>query len=174
VIQQGDKYGQHLFVVDSGELDCFKELEKSKEPKFLKKYKPGEAFGELALLYNAPRAATIKCASDVCVLFALDREAFNHIVREATVKKREKYEKLLVKIDLLKNIDSYEKLQIIDALKAISFKKGEFIIKQVFMIIFLFIQSVFLREKKEILSILLNKEMLLLQKANLQIVRQKK
>ena len=174
MIQQGDKYGQHLFVVDSGELDCFKEFEKSKEPKFLKKYKPGEAFGELALLYNAPRAATIKCASDECVLFALDREAFNHIVREATVKKREKYEKLLLQIDLLKNIDSYEKMQIIDALKPISFKKGENIIKQVFMIIFLCIQSVFLRGKKEILFILLNKETLLLQKAKLQTASQKK
>ena len=131
MIKQGDKYGQHLFVVDSGELDCLKEIEKTNEHKFLKKYKPGEAFGELSLLYNAPRAATIKCASEECVLFALDREAFNHIVREATVKKREKYEKLLEKIELLKNIDSYEKMQVIDALKPVSFKKGEFIIKQV-------------------------------------------
>jgi len=35
-------------------------------------YGPGEAFGELALLYNAPRAATITAAS-ACLLFALDR-----------------------------------------------------------------------------------------------------
>lgn len=112
-------------------MDCFKEDEKSKEKKFLKKYVPGEAFGELALLYNAPRAATIQCSSNECVLFALDREAFNNIVREATVKKREKYEKLLEKIDLLKNVDHYEKMQIIDALKPVSFKKGEYIIRQV-------------------------------------------
>jgi len=85
----------------------------------------------LALLYNAPRAATIKCASEECILFALDREAFNHIVRDATVKKREKYEKLLEKIELLKNVEPYEKMQIIDALKPISFKNGEYIIKQV-------------------------------------------
>ena len=32
----------------------------SKEPTNLTKYNPGAAFGELALLYNAPRAATIK------------------------------------------------------------------------------------------------------------------
>lgn len=118
--------------MDSGELDCFKENEKTNEQKFLKKYKPGEAFGDLALLYNAPRAATIKCVTTECVLFALDREAFNHILRESTVKKREKYEKLLEKINLLKNIDSYEKMQIIDALKPISFTNGEYIIRQVF------------------------------------------
>ena len=88
---------------------------------------------ELALLYNAPRAATITCSSDECILFALDREAFNHIVREAAIKKREKYENLLGKIDLLKNMEHYEKMQIIDALKPECFQKGQYIIRQVYI-----------------------------------------
>ena len=46
----------------------------------MKVYGPGESFGELALLYNAPRAATIIAKSD-SVLFSLDRETFNHIVK---------------------------------------------------------------------------------------------
>ena len=49
----------------------------------LKTYEPGDAFGELALLYNAPRAATIKAKSD-CVLWVLDRMTFNFIVKDAT------------------------------------------------------------------------------------------
>jgi len=66
----------------------------------LKIYYPGEAFGELALLYNAPRAASIKAKTD-CTLFALDRETFNHIVKDAARKKREKYEDALKKVAIL-------------------------------------------------------------------------
>lgn len=52
------------------------------QPKHLKSYEPGEAFGELALLYNAPRAATIVAKTDSS-LWVLDRNTFNHIVKDA-------------------------------------------------------------------------------------------
>lgn len=88
VIRQGDD-GNELFVVGSGNLVCTKIFDG--EERVLKTYKSGEVFGELALLYNAPRAASIRTESD-CTLWVLDRECFNHIVKEAAVKKREKYE----------------------------------------------------------------------------------
>lgn len=64
IINQGDN-GDNLYVVDHGQLDCLKVLKKLEEPKLLKTYLPGESFGELALLYNAPRAATIKAKVDI-------------------------------------------------------------------------------------------------------------
>lgn len=63
-------------------MDCFKTFKKEEGEKYLKTYKPGEAFGELALLYNAPRAATIRAKSE-STLFSLDRECFNNIVKES-------------------------------------------------------------------------------------------
>ena len=50
------------------------------QPEHLKVYHPGDSFGELALLYNAPRAATIISKTN-SVLFSLDRDTFNNIVK---------------------------------------------------------------------------------------------
>ena len=128
VIKEGDQ-GDVVYLVDTGELDCEKTFKKGDKPTFLKTYYPGESFGELALLYNAPRAATIKAKTD-CILWALDRGTFNNIVKEAAVKKREKYENSLKNVPILSTIDAYELGQICDAVNSEKANKGDFIIKQ--------------------------------------------
>lgn len=70
-------------------------------PHYVQKvYEPGESFGELALLYNAPRAATIISKTD-SILFSLDRLTFTHIVKDAASKKRQQYEQFLSKVEVL-------------------------------------------------------------------------
>ena len=128
VITQGEE-GDVLYLVDSGELDCEKVFKAGDKPTYLKTYKAGESFGELALLYNAPRAATIRAKTE-STCWALDRECFNNIVKDAAIKKREKYENTLKKVEILKSIDPYELGQICDALKTQNFVKGDIIIKQ--------------------------------------------
>lgn len=128
VISQGDD-GNELFVVEQGSLECSKVFKQGDDAKVLKNYGPGEAFGELSLLYNTPRAASIQALTE-STCWVLDRDCFNHIVKDAAMKKREKYEKILNKVEILQGIDPYEKMQIADALKPVNFNPGDFIIKQ--------------------------------------------
>jgi len=55
-----------------------------KEEKFIRNLFPGDTFGELALMYNAPRSATIK-AKTACKLWGLDRQTFSFIVKDTTL-----------------------------------------------------------------------------------------
>jgi cAMP-dependent protein kinase regulator len=128
VIKQGEN-GDCLYIVEEGNLDCTKHFTDDGEEKYLKTYIPGESFGELALLYNAPRAASI-IAKTKCDLWVLDRETFNNIVKDAAQKKREKYESFLKKVDILSTIDSYELTQICDAVKSGVYMKGDYIIRE--------------------------------------------
>jgi len=128
VIKQGDD-GDNLYVVDQGTLECYKRFGKDEEPKLVKTYGPGDSFGELALLYNAPRAASIKAVAD-CVLFALDRETFNNIVKDAEVKRRERFEEIMAKVEILETMDPYERSKIADVAMPVKYKAGDYVIKQ--------------------------------------------
>ena len=129
VIVQGEQ-GDCLYFVESGNLDCYKQFAKGEKPILVKKYQPGDSFGELALLYNAPRAASIKAVSNEVITWVLDRETFNNIVKDAAQKKREKYENFLKKVEILSTIEPYELMQISDAIKSATYQKDDYIIRE--------------------------------------------
>lgn len=95
----------------------------------MKTYQPGEAFGELALLYNAPRAATIT-ANEPCCLWKLDRDTFNHIVKDASQKRREKYEQFLESVSIFSTMEPYERSKLADAFVEHKYKSGDYVIKE--------------------------------------------
>jgi cAMP-dependent protein kinase regulator len=123
VINQGD-VGDFLFVIESGSLDCVIDGDK-----VVKTCEAGDVFGELALLYNCPRAATVRAKVD-CIMWKLDRDTFNNIVKEAAQKKRQRYDNFLAKVPLLSNMDAYERSQLADALKIETFADGAVIFKE--------------------------------------------
>jgi cAMP-dependent protein kinase regulator len=126
VIEEGES-GDFLFVIEKGTLECYKQI--NGESKVVKTCSEGDVFGELALLYNCPRAADV-VAKDSCICWQLDRDTFNSIVKDAAVKRREKYDAFLKSVTLLSTIDAYERSQIADALVAETFRSGEIIVKQ--------------------------------------------
>ena len=129
VIQQGDD-GDNFYIVENGNLDCEKLLKPDDEKAtWLKEYKPGESFGELALLYNAPRAATITAKTEV-ELWSLDRNTFNHIIKTSIQKKREKYDDFLEKVEILKLMNKNERTRLADAFKETWYEKDAYIIRE--------------------------------------------
>lgn len=67
-ITQGEN-GDYFYFVQYGHFDCFVDDKKVQD------YEPGSGFGELALLYNAPRAATVIAKGNVRV-WCVDRTTF--------------------------------------------------------------------------------------------------
>jgi len=102
-------------------------MREGEDPTYLKTYEPGEAFGELALLYNAPRAATITAKTDA-VLYSLDRHTFNFIVKGSYAKKRDQMEEIFKKVKILENMDNYERSKLADAVRERRYNIGETII----------------------------------------------
>lgn len=90
----------------------------------------GGSFGELALMYNAPRAATVVSAEAGCNLWALDRVTFRRILMESTFARRRMYESFLEEVPLLSTLTPYERSKIADALETQKFRTGDVIIKE--------------------------------------------
>lgn len=77
VIKQGDK-GETFYVIESGLLDIFINVGEGKdttETQVGVPYGIGAGFGELALIYGSPRAATIRTEGE-CVLWEITRTAY--------------------------------------------------------------------------------------------------
>lgn len=126
VFSEGED-GDFLFVTEYGTLDCIKNL--GGQATIVKQCSSGDVFGELALLYNCPRAAGVQ-ARTVCVCWKLDRETFNHVVRDAAVKRRDMHDGFLKGVPLLTSLGSYERSQIADALQPERYQYGETLISQ--------------------------------------------
>jgi len=122
IIKQGDE-GDNFYILHEGECEFFVSGDSKG------KAGPGTSFGELALMYNSPRAATVVATSEV-KLFALDRITFRQIMADATSKKRRLHEQFLEKVPLFSGMLPTERAKIADVLESVRFKAGETIIHQ--------------------------------------------
>ncbi|OAF68471.1 cAMP-dependent protein kinase regulatory subunit [Intoshia linei] len=126
VIEQGEA-GDNFYVIYSGRYEVLKSENNDKI--VVGSYDSKGSFGELALMYNKPRAATIVAKTNG-VLFALDRITFRTIVLKSCWERSKNYQKLLSKVTFLKQLNEIELMQISDALRSVEFKQGNEIIKQ--------------------------------------------
>lgn len=124
IISQGDLEAEHYYVLGKGSAAVYKDGNKLDLV-----YGSGDGFGELALMYNAPRAATIKALED-CELWRLDQVTFKVIVMGSAIKKRERYTAFLEKVPILSEMAPNERLVLADALRPRAFEKEMVIVNE--------------------------------------------
>jgi len=127
IITQGEQ-GDHFYILDQGDAEVYLTIDND-PPAMVKVYHHGDSFGELALLYNSPRAATVKAITE-CITWVMDRPTFRKIVADSACRKRSMYEVFLKEVSLLTNLENSERSAIADVLEPSYYEPGDEIIKQ--------------------------------------------
>lgn len=89
----------------------------------------GASFGELALLHNAPRAATVTCTTD-CKVWALDGISFKTILMGKSQQDAKDYLEFLGNIPLLKSLTEAQRTELASHLKESEFSAGKVIVAE--------------------------------------------
>jgi cAMP-dependent protein kinase regulator len=122
VIRQGDD-GDNFYIVDSGELYVlYRDV-------VVATIGSGKSFGEIALMYNCPRTATVRAKTD-CILWGMSRGTFRRSLMIYAIRKRELYESFLARVPLLETLLPYERSIIADALEPKTYRDGDVLIRQ--------------------------------------------
>uniref|UniRef100_A0A3Q1I4E9 cGMP-dependent protein kinase n=1 Tax=Anabas testudineus TaxID=64144 RepID=A0A3Q1I4E9_ANATE len=122
VIKQGEP-GNHLFVLADGKLEVFQ------HSKLLTSITVWTTFGELAILYNCTRTASVRAVNKVRT-WALDREVFQNIMRMTAETRHEQYRNFLRSVSLLANLPEDKLSKIVDCLEVEYYDKGEHVIRE--------------------------------------------
>lgn len=122
IIREGED-GHHLYVAAEGEYEVWK------NGKYLYTMGPGHCFGELALLYNCKRTASIKVVR-AARIWVLERSIFQYIMMKTGLEKMEERVKFLSSVPLLKDLEQGQLQRIADVLEAQFHPEGECIIRQ--------------------------------------------
>ncbi|XP_068429855.1 cGMP-dependent protein kinase 1-like [Clinocottus analis] len=122
VIQEGDD-GSTVYVLEEGMVEVTKQGQK------LCSIGHGTVFGELAILYNCTRTATVTALTDI-KLWAIDRQGFQTIMMRTGLIKHSQY------TDYLRSVPSFQELpedvlsKLADVLEETHYSDGDYIIRQ--------------------------------------------
>eukprot|EP00940_MAST-03C_sp_MAST-3C-sp2_P000925 g925.t1 len=122
ILKQGES-GDAFFVMEDGSVKFVV------DGKDVGAAKGAATFGELALIYNSPRAADV-VATATCKLWSITRLVFRKALCHATTKKHMLHIKMLEEVPSLKDLSTNQINTIAGALKEETFSNGSVIIKQ--------------------------------------------
>jgi len=137
VITQGSDQADYFYVIKSGTFEIMlkKEAAQSADKaaasvgESVGTVSKGQSFGELALLYFAPRAATVR-ANNTAVVWVIDRKNFKAVLAASSENMAATYVKYLDSNELFRNLKPDEKLEVAKNFQEKTFSKDETVFEQ--------------------------------------------
>lgn len=137
VIRQGDLVASGepgLYILERGRLEVYKRGSDEPHPgkRVFAYSEMGQSFGELALLYSCPRAATVVVSREAirdAVLWSIDRDTFNYCVKDGYRKMRERRESFIESVEILRSLTHDERMKIVDVIQSSTYSDGAAIIR---------------------------------------------
>ncbi|XP_076856748.1 protein kinase cGMP-dependent 1b isoform X3 [Brachyhypopomus gauderio] len=122
IIKEGD-VGSLVYVMEDGKVEVTKEGMK------LCTMGPGKVFGELAILYNCTRTATVQTLTNV-KLWAIDRQCFQTIMMRTGLIKHAEYMEFLKSVPTFQSLPEEILSKLADVLEETHYSDGEYIVRQ--------------------------------------------
>lgn len=132
VIKQGDA-GEYFYIVESGLLEVYMES-CGVHVKIGRPLTQGDYFGELALMYNTPRAATVTSA-ELSTLWRIDRQTYRTIVARHNKETSDEFYGLISNVHILNKrlgdvLSPAELSKVVSTLEIEEFENDSVIIRQ--------------------------------------------
>lgn len=128
IIEQHED-GDNFYVIDSGKFEAKIDDVVSGNKKVVMVYDNEGFFGELALMYNSPRSATVTAVTEG-ILWTLSRQSFRKYVLNRAAKRRRAFDELLHSAPILKDLTPYQRALLADNFQQKCMKKGEIIFRE--------------------------------------------
>lgn len=122
IITEGE-VGDYFYIIETGKLSV---LVNGTHMGYLT---DGKSFGELALMHNTPRAATIR-AETMATLFSLDRDTFRFTVAHGQNDRTTAIKAALKQVPILEGLTDEQIDKLTDTIEIVNYEAGEQIIKK--------------------------------------------
>lgn len=122
VLEQG-KYGSTFFIVSKGSLDVFVNGERKK------RLGVGDSFGELALIHDSLRSATV-ITFEKTGLWGLDRDTFKNALKTISQESYEENMQFLSLVNFFQYLNDAQKEALVNSLNIYKFGKGDIIVRE--------------------------------------------
>ena len=123
IINQGEE-GDYFYLIGDGEVSFHVDgVDVGNAQK-------GASFGELALLYSSPRAATVRSEAEPTRLYRVDQKTFRSLLQKQTKIMEAQKLNLLKAVDFLKDIGEFDMKRLGNAMAPILIDKGDSFVRK--------------------------------------------